>query len=179
MVDERKYRCRVVCFNQGSEKTQIIQYDHLGKSLYISGMLDNYIEENKNRDICLADCDAGTVIVTDRIGEFRFRHNGTTSSQKGDKFCPVVIASDSAANILVADTFMMHIIDIDGMFLRFLNIVCLNPMRLALDEDDNLYIADTHGNVKIVQYIEQQYSTVTAGQREKINTNSLIFPKNH
>lgn len=50
------------------KKTQIIQYDQLGKSLDISGMLDNYIEENKNRDICLADCDAGTVIVTDRMG---------------------------------------------------------------------------------------------------------------
>lgn len=131
MVDERKYRCRVV--RLGSEKTQIIQYDHLGKSLYTSGMLDNYIEENKNRDICLSDCDDGRVIVTNRTGEFRFRYNGTTSSQKGDTFCPVGIASDSAANILVADTFMIHtcIIDIDGRFLRFLNIVCSNPMRLA------------------------------------------------
>lgn len=45
------------------QKTQIIQYDDQGKSLYTSGMLDKFIEEKKNRDICLADCDAGAVTV--------------------------------------------------------------------------------------------------------------------
>lgn len=53
-------------------------------------------------------------------------------------------------------------------------------MRLALDEDDYLYIADKHGNVKIVQYLEQEYSIVTFGQREKkLNTNSFSFSKYH
>lgn len=53
-------------------------------------------------------------------------------------------------------------------------------MRLALDEDDYLYIADKHGNVKIVQYLEQEYSIVTFGQREKkLNTNKFSFSKYH
>lgn len=147
------------------QKPQIIQYDHQGKSLYTSGMLDKFIEEKKNRDICLADCDAGAVTVTDRTGKLRFRYNGTTSSQKGDQFCPFEITTDSPSNTLVSDTFMIHVIDIDGKFLRFLNIVCSLPMRLALDEDDYLYIVDKHGNVKIVQYLEQGYSIVTFGQR--------------
>lgn len=172
MVDERKFRCRVVRIYQGYEKTQIIQYGHQGKSLYTSGMFDKFIEENKIRDICLAACDAGAVTVTDRTGKLRFRYNGTTSSLKGDQFCPFGIATDSAANILVYNTFMIHIhvMDKDGKLIRFLNIVCPNPMRFALDEDDYLYIADKHGNVKIVQYLEQEYSIVTFGQKRKKST---------
>lgn len=155
MTDERKYRCRVVRFNQDPEIMQIIQYDHQGESLYTSGMLSKCIEENKNGDICLADCDAGAVVVTDKSGKLRFRYVGTISSQKNDQFCPVGIATDSMAQILVSDSFQVHIVDNNGQFLRFLDIVCSNPMRLALDEGDNLFIADTHGNVKMVVYMRR------------------------
>lgn len=155
MTDERKYRCRVVRFNQDPEIMQIIQYDHQGESLYTSGMLSKYIEENRNGDICLADCDAGAVVVTDKAGKLRFRYVGTISSQKSDQFCPVGIATDSMAQILVSDSLKVHIVDNNGQFLRFLDIVCSNPMRLALDEGDNLFIADTHGNVKMVVYMRR------------------------
>lgn len=118
-------------------------------------MLSKCIEENKNGDICLADCDAAGVIVTDRAGQFRFRYDGKTSFQNNNApFRPVGIATDSKARILVSDSLKIHIIKENGQFLRFLDIVCLNPLRLALDEDDNLYIADTHGNVKVVRYTE-------------------------
>lgn len=153
-VDKKRYRCRVVRFNQDSEERQIIQFDHQGKSLYTPGMLDKFIQENLNGDICLADCDAGAVIVTDRTGEFRFRYVGPDSPQKGDQFCPIGIATDSMANILVSDSLKIHVIDNNGKFLHFLDI-CSNPLRLALDEDDNLYIAETLGIVKKVQYIEK------------------------
>lgn len=152
MTDERKYRCRVVRFNQDPEIRQIIQYDHRGESLYTSGMLSKYIEENKNGDICLADCDAAGVIVTDRAGQFRFRYDGKTSFQNNAPFRPVGIATDSKAHILVSDSLKIHIIEENGQFLRFLDMVCSNPLRLALDEEDNLYITDTHGNVKVVRY---------------------------
>lgn len=59
------------------------------------------------------------------------------------------------AQILVSDSFQVHIVDNNGQFLRFLDIVCSNPMRLALDEGDNLFIADTHGNVKMVVYMRR------------------------
>lgn len=153
-VDKKRYRCRVVRFNQDSEERQIIQFGHQGKSLYTPGMLDKFIQENLNGDICLADCDAGAVIVTDRTGEFRFRYVGPDSPQKGDQFCPIGIATDSMANILVSDSLKIHVIDNNGKFLHFLDI-CSNPLRLALDEDDNLYIAETLGIVKKVQYIEK------------------------
>lgn len=153
MTDERKYRCRVVRFNQDPEIRQIIQYDNRGESLYTSGVLNKYIEENENGDICLADCDAGAVVVTDRTGNLRFRYVGRISSQKNDQFCPVGIATDSMAHILVSDSLKVHIVDKNGQFLRFLDIVCSTPMRLAFDECDNLFIADTHGNVKMVVYM--------------------------
>lgn len=157
MADERKCSCRVVRFNQRSDERQIIQYDQQGESLYKSGMLNKYIEENKNGDICLADCDAKTVVVTDQTGELRFRYDGTTSTRKRDPFCPVGIATDSMANILVSTPRQVHIIDMNGQFLRFLDIGRLNPLRLTLDKDDNLYMADTQGNVRMIKYIDKSF----------------------
>lgn len=39
-------------------------------------MLSKYIEENKNGDICLVDCDVGVVVVMDKVGKFRFWYVG-------------------------------------------------------------------------------------------------------
>lgn len=114
-------------------------------------MLDKFLEEKKNRDICLADCDAGAVTVT----------NITDRAQISVQWNN---ATDSASNTLVSDTFMIHKIDIDGKFIRFLNIVCSIPMQLALDEDDYLYIADKHGNVKIVQLVRFLYVLLLKNQ---------------
>lgn len=155
MVDKMRNRCRVVRFDQVSEKMQIMQYDQHGNSLYTPGMLNKHIEENRNGDICLADFDAGEVIVTDKAAWIRFRYIGRPLSQKDVKFCPSGIATDSGANILVSDSLKVHIIDKNGQFLHFLNIACSNPLRLAIDEYDNLYIAEVHGNVKMVRYIKE------------------------
>uniref|UniRef100_K1QI48 Inositol hexakisphosphate and diphosphoinositol-pentakisphosphate kinase n=1 Tax=Magallana gigas TaxID=29159 RepID=K1QI48_MAGGI len=67
-------------------------------------------------------------------GKLRFRYVGTISFQKNGRFCPVGIATDNMAQILVSDTLNVHIVDKNGKFLLFLDIVCSNPMRLALDE---------------------------------------------
>lgn len=101
-------------------------------------MFDQFIEENKNRDICLVVCDVGVVKVMDRIGKFRFWYNGIILFLKGDQFCLFGIVIDSVVNIFVYDIFMIYIfvIDKDGKLICFLNIVCLNLMWLVLDEDD-------------------------------------------
>lgn len=39
-------------------------------------MLSKYIEENKNGDICLVDCDVGVVVVMDKFGKLRFWYVG-------------------------------------------------------------------------------------------------------
>lgn len=109
-----------------------------------------FIEENKSRDICLANCEAWTVIVTYKSGGSRFRYDGTTSSQNGDQFCPVRIATNSMTNIIASDSLQVHMIHKNGLVIRFSNTTCSNPKLSTLDEGDNLYIADTHGNVKMV-----------------------------
>lgn len=155
MTDDRKYRCRVVRY-EGSEERQIIQYDEEGKSLYTSGMLRKYVKENQNGDICVADCNAGAVVVTDRAGKFRFRYTGSTSdsSQKKAKFSPMGITTDSQAHILVSDLNIIHIVDMDGQFLRFLDISFSgSSLRLATDKNDNLLVAEEFGTVKMVNYL--------------------------
>lgn len=69
MVDKRRYKCRVVRFNQDSEVRQIIQYDRHRKSLYFSGISNKFIKENKNGDICLANCEVRAVMVTNIAGD--------------------------------------------------------------------------------------------------------------
>lgn len=40
-------------------------------------------------------------------------------------------------------------------------------MIIFIDPSERIIGADKHGNVKIVQYLEQEYGIVTFGQREK------------
>lgn len=53
-------------------------YDDQGKTIYVSDMSNKFIKENENGEIYVADFDAGTVLVRDRVGKFRFRYTGTT-----------------------------------------------------------------------------------------------------
>lgn len=152
MTDKMRYRCRVVRY-EGFEKTQIIEYDDQGKTIYASGMLNKCIRENQNEDICVADFDAGTVLVTDRAGKFRFRYTGTTLSPNDAPFRPVGIATDSQAHILVSDSMTVHIVDKNGQFICFLNCDCSGSSRLATDTDDNLYVAESSGKVTMIQYM--------------------------
>lgn len=160
MTDDRKYRCRVVRF-EGSKERQIIQYDHEGKPLYTSGMLRKYVKENQNGDICVADCNAGAVVVTDRAGKFRFRYTGSTLSQQEAQFRPVGITTDRQAHILVSDSLNVHIVDMNGQFLCFLNLVFNDPLRIATDSEDNLYVVETSGIVKKVRYLTELKGTLT------------------
>lgn len=154
MTDKMRYRCRVVRF-EGSEKTQIIQYDDQGKTIYASGMSNKCIKENKNGDICVADFDAGAVLVTDRAGKFRFRYTGTSLSPNDVPFRPVGIATDSQAHILVSDSMAVHIVDKNGQFICFLNCDCSGSLRLATDTEDNLYVAESSGKVMMIQYMTE------------------------
>lgn len=154
MTDKMRYRCRVVRF-EGSEKTQIIQYDDQGKTIYASGMSNKCIKENKNGDICVADFDAGAVLVTDGEGKFRFRYTGTSLSPNDVPFRLVGIATDSQAHILVSDSMAVHIVDKNGQFICFLNCDCSGSLRLATDTEDNLYVAESSGKVMMIQYMTE------------------------
>ena len=143
----------------GSAERQNIQWDDKGEALYSYGG-SKYLRENRNLDICVADPGAGAVVVVNEAGIFRFRYTGQPPSyweswfRKKEEFIPRGITTDSQSCILVADRSRIHILDQDGIFLRFIESNDLHhPCSLCVDSKDNLFVAEScTGQVKKIQY---------------------------
>lgn len=148
--DDHKHT-KVVRFSANEEKN--IQFNNIGQPLFSSARSIKYITENKNRDICMADCGANAVVVVNQNGKFRFKYNPYTP--KG-RLKPYGIATDSRGWILVSDgnTDYIHILDQEGAFLRFIDNCDLSfPWGLCVDNKDNLVVAEVNtGKLKIIQY---------------------------
>ncbi|XP_061176127.1 uncharacterized protein LOC133185084 [Saccostrea echinata] len=152
-TDDEK-QSKVVRYS-GTTVSQEIQYKDISTPLYSNPL---FICENTNFDICISDWDKNSVEVVDSDGEFIFSYEGNRALTKyKDKFNPRGLACDSLSHILITDFLnnLVHIIDHNGHFLRFIdncNLHC--PQDVSVSRDNKLYLVEnSKEELKVISYL--------------------------
>ncbi|XP_061166029.1 protein PML-like [Saccostrea echinata] len=146
---------KVVRYDSTGQVIQTLQDDHRGKPLYEAPA---YITEN-NGDVIVSDYKRRVVIVTDRTGKHRFSYRGPPLGSIAELW-PRGVCTDSQENILVSDfyTQMVHIVNNDGHFLRYMHIDqgLRKPFGLCFDSEKNMVAVGSYENntVHLYHYLE-------------------------
>ncbi|XP_062620679.1 uncharacterized protein LOC134282287 [Saccostrea cucullata] len=158
LVSMRSTDCtqsRVVRYS-GTTEILKIQYDSQGQPLFSSFEHVLLLTENGNGDICVADRAGHAVVVVDSTGGLRFKYKGNQSKHSMfAQFHPMNIATDVNTQILISEESqnIIHIIDCDGNFVRYIKHPCNGG--LSVDADHNLVSGDIYtGEMKIIRYLE-------------------------
>lgn len=168
VIKLREWIPRGVCSTFSGDLLVIVQSaddDKQSKVLRYSGSEEKQsITENKNKDICVSNWGSRALVMVNRTGKFRFVYTGPSCvtrytrrlSAIAQSFYPYGITTDSHNRILIADlnNHRIHILDLFGQFLRYIEICDLQtPRGLCVDTEDNLFVADENTNeVKKIQY---------------------------
>ncbi|XP_061165588.1 uncharacterized protein LOC133174482 [Saccostrea echinata] len=141
----------------GIKENQKIQYDSKEQPLFSTNVgFVLLLAENGNKDICVADSAGKAVVVVDSSGRLRFKYQGNFSSQsKNTEFRPFHIATDVKSQILICENInrVVHIIDYDGNFVRYIKHPC--DGGLSIDTDHNLVIGDEKtGKIHTIKYLK-------------------------
>ncbi|XP_078328674.1 uncharacterized protein LOC111115683 isoform X2 [Crassostrea virginica] len=67
---------------QGQNIKQEINEDGQGNPIFKDGGSSLHMSENNNGDVCVSDCNAGTVVVVDKTGGVRFRYESTPARRE-------------------------------------------------------------------------------------------------
>ncbi|XP_052713447.1 uncharacterized protein LOC128187213 [Crassostrea angulata] len=157
MNTEDETQSKVVRYSGSTEK-QTIQFDSNGKPLYSRYDKIKYITENRNHDICVADCGANAVVVVNQDGKLRWKYISHPSITKHEPFAPYCITTDGQSHVLTTDfkNHRIHVLDQNGQFLRFIdNCDLMNPFGLCVDNNNNLLVCELYqGNVKKIKYLK-------------------------
>ncbi|XP_062618721.1 uncharacterized protein LOC134280319 [Saccostrea cucullata] len=131
------------------------QYDDKEKPLYHSGCYDYFLAENRNGDVCVSDTTA--LVVTDKMGRFRFKYHGNVFATFGKPFKPRGVATDKDGNILLSDldNSCIHLVEENGKFIRY--ITCGRSLDkvcdLCIDGSGCIWIAERNSaRVKCIRY---------------------------
>lgn len=156
-----KQDAKIVRFSTtGNELEEIHKSSTNGENLYC---YPHYITEGPSGDICTSDFEKFSVIVVNRRGQHKFTYKGTQKSQ----FFPHGICTDRVGNILICDNqckYRIHMLDPDGVFLRFLlskEDGIMEPLGLCLDDRNYLWIGQRgKESVSVFKYDHQEKENV-------------------
>lgn len=156
MRSRDKTQSKVVRYS-GITQIREIQNDPQGNPLFSVGTTAVlHLIENGNGDVCVADCAGLSVVGVDLSGELRFQYMGNvTIFSKYTKFKPSKIINDSQQHILINDDSndIVHIIDSDGNFIRYITYPCNGG--ISVDIDHNLVVGERKtGKIRIIKYLE-------------------------
>ncbi|XP_062601975.1 uncharacterized protein LOC134263606 [Saccostrea cucullata] len=145
---------KVVRYSISCDVLQEIQYDSQYQPLFGK---TNYVVENGNGDVCVADWDKKAITVVDKFGIFRFSYKGNKALK--ENIHGGSLTTDSMRHIIITDYLSnkIHMLDRDGLFLRYIipDQGIRDPRAVCVVREGELMVGECNsGKVKRIKYLD-------------------------